>query len=283
MQCQACTVESLANEVRQFCSQNHLRLNKDLGQHFLIDQKILDQIVEAADIQSTDHIVEIGPGIGVLTKELLKKADKITAIEIDENLIPLLNAYTGYLMLENEHSVLNENALHVPMPKEPYKIVANIPYHITSPLLRHAFLESATPPTSMTLLIQREVAEKICDPKDAGLLTILVGLFGEPRIITTVPPKAFLPPPKVHSAVLHIDCFAESKVPSDIIEEIFRLTKASFGQKRKMLSNTIGAFPGGMERLKRAQIDPKRRPQTLSVEEWIHLAQTPGEDGVHAT
>ena len=274
-------MSTLANEVRQFCSKNHLRLNKDLGQNFLIDEAILKQIVDAAQIQPDDHIVEIGPGIGVLTKELLNKAKKITAIEIDENLIPLLNAYTGYLMLEHGHVIANENALHVTMPKEPYKIVANIPYHITSPLLRHVFLESETPPTSMTLLIQKEVAEKICDPKDAGLLTILVGLFGKPHIVTTVPPQAFFPPPKVHSAVLHIDCFSEAKVPPNTIKEIFRLTKAAFSQKRKMISNTIGAFPGGMERLKCAQIDPKRRPQTLSVDEWIHLAETPREDDAH--
>ncbi|MFA7681789.1 MAG: 16S rRNA (adenine(1518)-N(6)/adenine(1519)-N(6))-dimethyltransferase RsmA [Candidatus Peribacteraceae bacterium] len=274
---------SLSDEVRQFCSKNHLRLNKDLGQHFLIDQEILDKIIQAADIQPTDHIVEIGPGIGILTAELLKRAKKITAIELDEHLIPLLKNYTGYAILNTGHSIVNENALHVPMPQEPYKIVANIPYHITSPLLRHVFLESQTPPTSMTLLIQREVAEKICDPKDAGLLTILVGLFGEPRIVTTVPPKAFFPPPKVDSAVLHIDCFSQAKVSPHTIEEIFRLTKAAFGQKRKMLSNTLGAFPGGMERLKCAQIDPKRRPQTLSVEEWIHLAQTSGQDSEDAS
>ena len=126
-------------------------------------------------------------------------------------------------------------------------------------------------PYSITLLIQQEVANRICDDVNAGRLTILVGLFGKPKIIRKVPPEAFLPPPKVESAILHIECFKHPRADMKTIDEIFSLTKLAFGQKRKMLRNTIGSLDGGMERLEKVGIDPERRPQTLSVEEWIKL------------
>lgn len=270
-------MEPLSRQIRQFCSDHLLRLNKDLGQHFLIDQNVLDQIIAAAKIKPDDHIVEIGPGIGILTKELLAKAKKVTAIELDDRLIPFMELYIANRS-ENDNrnklNIINNNALKTPFPEEKYKIVANIPYHITSPLLRHAFLESEVKPNSMTLLIQKEVAEKICDTKSAGMLTILVNLFGEPELITAVPPKNFLPPPKVDSAVLHIKCYSKPRADKETLEEIFRLTKIAFGQKRKMLRKTIGGFLGGMERLSAAAIDEKRRPQELSIDEWVRLAQT---------
>ncbi|HLC76017.1 MAG TPA: 16S rRNA (adenine(1518)-N(6)/adenine(1519)-N(6))-dimethyltransferase RsmA [Candidatus Peribacterales bacterium] len=259
------------SDLAAFLRAKGIRLNTDLGQHFLEDESVLRSIVEAACIEPTDHIVEIGAGVGVLTKELISRANHVTAIELDRRMIDLLKEYT-----ENPGnlSIIEGNALKVPLPETPYKIVANIPYHITSPLLRHAFLESGHPPTSMTLLIQKEVAEKICDTKDHGLLTILVGLFGKPRMIRNVAPSAFIPPPKVDSAVIHIECFAEPKADPETIEEMFRLTKLAFGQKRKMLRNTIGALERGMERLEKAGIDAMRRPQTLTIEEWMRLAHT---------
>ena len=272
---------SLHEEVREFCQARGLRLSTDLGQHFLVDEAVLNAIVATADIQSNDHIVEIGPGIGILTKELLKSAGHVTAIELDKRLIPLLKKFVNKnqkLETRNKLEIVQGNALHTPLPTEPYKIVANIPYHITSPLLHHAFLESEVPPQSMTLLLQREVGEKISNKEDAGILTILVGLFGKPQYIMTVPPQAFLPPPKVDSAILHIECFEKPLAESETIETIFKLTKVAFGQRRKMLRNTLGAFHGGMERLSSLGIDEKRRPQTLTIEEWIALAKaTKGE------
>lgn len=267
---------SLSDEIRQFCRGHGLRLNTDLGQHFLLDSSILDHIVKAAELKPNDTVVEIGPGIGVLTRELLKSAGEVIAIELDDRMIPLLREFTE----ENRRlCVVEGNALHIAMPQTPYKVVANIPYHITSPLLRHLFLESQKTPASLTLLIQREVAERICDTKDAGMLTILVGLFGTPTMVTRVPPEAFLPPPKVHSAVLHIACFDEPLADRQIVERLFKLTKAAFGQKRKMLRNTLGAFHGGIERLTGLGIAPTRRPQTLSVQEWIALARAWPDDG----
>jgi len=272
----------LSDEIRQFCTVHRLRLNTDLGQHFLIDADILQAIVDAAKITPGEHIVEIGPGIGVLTRELLKKNALVTAIELDERMIPLLKEYVSQNESTkkriNELTAIQANALHVDMPQQKYKVVANIPYHITSPLLRHLFLESHVKPTSLTLLIQREVAENICATEDAGMLTILVALFGTPRLVTKVPPSAFLPPPKVDSAVLQIDCFSEPLTNRETIEQIFGLVKAAFGQKRKMLRNTLGAFHGGAERLARLGIEQTRRPQTLSIQEWIALAKATMEN-----
>lgn len=269
-------MSDLASSVAQFCNAHGLRMNTDLGQHFLTDESVLQAILDVADIQPTDQIVEIGPGIGILTKELLTRAASVTAIELDARLIPLLKEYVQD-SLPTPHSpqlhIINSNALSVPFPDKSYKIVANIPYHITSPLLRHAFLEGTRSPTSLTLLIQREVAEKICDEHDRSLLTIIVGLFGTPRIVTIVPPNAFLPPPKVDSAVLHIDCFAEPKASGEILDKVFVLTKHAFSQKRKMLRNTLSDLPGGEEAMKKVGIDKTRRPQTLSVDEWIALAR----------
>ena len=261
---------SLGDEIRQFCRNHGLHLNTDLGQHFLLDASVLETIIETARMQKSDTVVEIGPGIGVLTRELLKSAGNVLAIELDERMIPLLRKFT-----DDHHSltVIPGNALHVEMPERSYKVVANIPYHITSPLLRHLFLESKNPPSSLTLLVQREVAERICDMKDAGMLTILVGLFGTPKIVARVPPAAFLPPPKVDSAVLHIECFSAPLADTKTIEQLFKLTKIAFGQKRKMLRNTLGTFQGGLERLAGLHIEPTRRPQTLSVAEWIALAR----------
>jgi 16S rRNA (adenine1518-N6/adenine1519-N6)-dimethyltransferase len=264
----------LASRIRHFCSEQGIKLNKDLGQHFLIDQSVLDSIIDAAHIGADDRIIEIGPGIGVLTRALLEKTPNVTAIEIDPRFPRLIEAY---LRRDNRKlpmpTIVLGNALEVDLPKEPYKIVANIPYHITSPLLRHAFLEGSAAPTSLTLLIQREVAEKICDDHDRGLLTIIVGLFGTPRIIRHVNSLCFLPPPAVESSVLHIDCFPKPKANSATIEQVMRLAKHAFGGKRKMLRNTISALDGGDEAMAKAHIDPTRRPQTLTVEEWIALAK----------
>lgn len=265
----------LASRIRHFCSEQGLRLNKDLGQHFLIDQTVLDAIIDAANISADDRVVEIGPGIGVLTRALVEKTPHVTAIEIDPRFPRLIEAY---LRRDNRKlpmpTIILGNALDIDLPKEPYKIVANIPYHITSPLLRHAFLEGSAAPTSLTLLIQREVAEKICDDHDRGLLTIIVGLFGKPRVVRHVNSLCFLPPPAVESSVLHIDCFPQPKADAKTIEQVMRIAKHAFGGKRKMLRNTISALEGGDDAMAKASIDVTRRPQTLTVEEWIVLARS---------
>lgn len=261
--------------VSSFLQSHGIRLNKDLGQHFLVNEDVLETIVETGNVGPEDHVVEIGPGIGILTRELLARAGKVTAIELDARMIPLLQQF---IRLQDDAdpgklTVINQNALHVEFPHEPYSIVANIPYHITSPLLRHAFLESEMRPRSMTLLIQKEVAKKICDTESAGLLTILVRIFGTAEYICDVPPDCFLPPPEVDSAVIRIVSHDKPLAQPATVEEIFRITKIAFGGKRKMLRNTLGHFPEGAAAMQEAGIEKTRRPETLSIGEWISLAR----------
>jgi len=265
-------VQSLRDHVRRFLSDHGIRLDTDLGQHFLIDELILSMIVETANIQPDSHIVEIGPGIGILTLELLERAAKVTAIEIDPRLPPLLRVYVGEERLA-KLTMIRGNALQVPLPTEPYHIVANIPYHITSPLLRHAFMESPQAPRTMTLLIQKEVAQKICDTESRSLLSIVVGLFGTPHLMFPVPAQAFLPPPAVESAVLFIDCFEKPRADRETIEAVLRLAKMAFSGKRKMLRNTLGQQPFGKDALEKADIDGTRRPESMDIDEWIRLSQ----------
>ena len=278
-------MDSLRDRVGNFLRHRNIRLNTNLGQHFLIDEDILETIVKTADIQPDDHVVEIGPGIGVLTSELLMYAGEVTTIELDDRMIPLMKDFLPARSeqrsggppkskrVTEKFTVVHGNALQVDFPQTPYKIVANIPYHITSPLLRHAYLESATAPIAMTLLIQREVAEKICDEKHAGILTIMVKLFGEPELICTVPPSAFMPPPAVDSAVLRIISREKPLADRPTIDAILKFLKIAFAGKRKMLRNTLGHLDNGMELLAKAGIDPTRRPETLSVQEWMEFVR----------
>lgn len=264
---------SLKDRVSGFCRAAGLRLNTDLGQHYLVDEDVLGSIVESGDLAEGELVVEVGPGIGVLTEELLKAGTRVRAIEYDARVIPLLSAFVNAAAWDGKLDVIQGNALDVPFPDEPYKVVANIPYHITSPLLRHMFLESPRGPSIVSLLIQREVAERICDEEDRGLLTIVVSLFGTPSIVRHVPPSCFLPPPAVDSSVLRIACHDKPLADGATLDALLSLLKLGFGQKRKMLRNTLGSLPDGEALLASAGIDPTRRPQTLTTEEWIALAR----------
>lgn len=221
----------------------------------------------------TDDIVEIGPGIGILTRELLTRAKHVTAVEIDPRMIPLLRIFTmnDKASLAKNLTIIEGNALQAAMPNTPYKVVANIPYHITSPLLTHLLIESTKRPTSLTLLIQREVAENICSEESDSILTILVRLFGTPSLVRLVPPHCFLPPPKVDSAVLHIECFEKPKADPETVQRILKLAKLAFSKRRKMLRNTVGETPHGAEAMQASGIEATRRPQTLSIDEWLML------------
>lgn len=264
---------SLKDRVSGFCRATGLKLNTDLGQHYLVDEAALEAIVASGKLQQGELVVEIGAGIGVLTEELLKAGARVKTIEFDKRVIPLLNAYVDAARWGDKLEVIEGNALDVPFPEEPYKVIANIPYHITSPLLRHMFLESPKSPSSATLLIQREVAERICDPDDSGLLTVVVSLFGKPSIVRHVPPSSFMPPPAVDSSVMHIACFEQPLADGPTIDAVMSLLKLGFSQKRKMLRNTLGSLPDGDALLASVNIDPTRRPQTLTTAEWIALAK----------
>lgn len=262
-------------EVRDFLRQYSFRLDTDVGQHFLIDDAVLLSIIEAAELMPNEEIIEIGPGIGILTRELLKKGAIVTAIEIDQRLIPLLHSFLACSQLKAHSSkltIIEGNALHVPLTlPTKYKVVANIPYHITSPLLHRFLLEVETLPVSLTLLLQKEVAETIASLGSPSILSVLVGLHGKARLVATVPPKAFLPPPKVASAILQIDCHKKPLVDRETAKRILKIAKHAMSKRRKMLSNSIGSLPGGIDALKKCGIDSDRRPQTLKPQEWIAL------------
>jgi len=262
----------LDEHVRKVLQKNGIYLNTDAGQHFLIDQDVLTDIITTADLASTDRIWEIGPGIGVLTLELLKRVEHVTAVEIDARFPPII-------LTEAEHSpkltVINGNALHTPTPTDgPYKVVANIPYHITSPLLHHLLLEAPILPSSITFLIQKEVAENIASKESDSMLSVLTHLYGTPSLIRTVSPQSFLPPPKVDSAVLQIQCFEKPLTDKDTAQKILNLAKHAMSKRRKMLRNSIGELEGGLTAMEKVGINPERRPQTLFIEEWIALEAT---------
>jgi len=233
---------------------------KFLGQNFLTSREVLDAIVEAANIQENEQIIEVGPGLGVLTKELALKSNNVTSLEIDKTLFPILKETVP------EHvNIIHQDALQFTPPSTPYKIVANIPYYITSPLINH-FLQADNPPTSMTLLTQKEVAEKICKQNpDMTVLSLQVALFGEAKLIRKVANTCFHPAPKVESAILHIEI--NKKLPTERALEILKLAKRAFRNRRKKLSNTLKDY---MDKLVKLDFQDKR-PQHLSIEDWEKL------------
>ncbi|MDP2624806.1 MAG: 16S rRNA (adenine(1518)-N(6)/adenine(1519)-N(6))-dimethyltransferase RsmA, partial [Candidatus Peregrinibacteria bacterium] len=217
-----------------------IKAKKSLGQNFLHHCGSLNKIVKAANIQPTDHIIEIGPGHGVLTEELLKRAKHVTAVELDDRLIPELNEKFGSL---KNFTLIQGDALEFTPPKTPYKLVANIPYYITSPILNHFLREqpSNQRPTQLTLLIQKEVAQKICaQVGDLNVLAIQAQLFGTPKNIAKVPPSHFKPMPKVDSTILNITIYGKPIIEQTDIGNFFKMIHAGFGHRRKKLLKNLG-------------------------------------------
>lgn len=255
-----------------------LRADKRLGQNFLQDPYALEKIVKAAEIHPTDTVLEIGPGLGSLTRYLAAAAQEVVAVELDDKLFPPLEAVIAPY---NNIQLLHGDILGVE-PKEiiqqqDYLVVANIPYYITSAVIRH-LLESNPKPRRIVLTIQKEVSERICaGPGDMSLLALSVQVYGQPRIAARIPAGAFYPAPKVDSSVLVIDIYPAPVVPLDLLDTFFLLIKAGFSQKRKKLRNSISAgmhqSPAKTEILLRAaEIDPQRRAETLDLEEWGKLS-----------
>lgn len=256
-----------------------LRADKSLGQNFLQDPFGLEAITSAAEIKATDTVLEIGPGLGSLTRYLAVAARQVVAVELDRKMIrPLqtvLAPYPNVRVMQGDILELSPKDL---ITETDYLVVANIPYYITSAVIRH-LLESEPKPRRIVLTIQKEVAERICaKPGDMSLLALSVQIYGRPQIAARIPAAAFFPAPKVDSAVLIIDIFATPLIKKEIIETFFRLIKAGFGQKRKTLRNSLSAglqiTPSkAAEMLTRASIDPQRRAETLSIPEWQALCE----------
>lgn len=265
---------SLHSDILAACDAHNIELNTDAGQHFLIDEKILASIVADAELKGTEHVVEIGAGLGVLTRELVRAAGRVTAIEWDRRWIEPLRTFTDAENLpEGKLTIVNGNGLKEPMPQTPYCVVANIPYHITAPLLRKFFVEEPRPPDRAVLLIQREVADKLCTNPPDTYLGVMIALAGKTRLLRAVSPGAFLPPPAVDSAVIRIDPHVPPLADKETVNRILAFASVGFRGKRKMLRGTVGKFQDGLERLSAAGIATERRPETLSIAEWVALGR----------
>lgn len=239
------------------------RAKKTLGQNFLKFPEIAEKIVKAGNVTKDDIVLEIGPGFGILTKILAQKAKKVIAIELDPRLELVLKK--TFEKTKNVELVFGD-ALKFEPPKNPYKIIANIPYSITSPLINHFLKEQCMkrdgkPPQVAVLMIQKEVAKKICaSPPDMNVLALNIQLFAKPRYLFTIGKGAFQPQPKVDSAVIEIIPFQKPLVPdTEKLKQCFALISKAFSQKRKKLRNTLG-------------ISDNRRPEELSILEWINYS-----------
>jgi 16S rRNA (adenine1518-N6/adenine1519-N6)-dimethyltransferase len=277
-----------------------------LGQNFLVDATYLDRIVAAADLTPADTVLEIGPGVGTLTSRLAAQAGHVVAVELDNRLIELLRAdfaaqphvqivhadildvdppalLAAHVIEGSAAEYVNRDYLDRNYFDRNYKVVANLPYYITSLVLRQ-LLETTAPPSLAVLMVQKEVAERICAPPgDLSLLAVSVQFYAIPRIVLRVPAGAFYPAPKVDSAVLRLEVRPEPAVTTVSPKAFFRVVRAGFGQKRKQLANSLSAglaLPKSVVQnaLENAAIDPKRRAETLSLPEWGTLCQALATD-----
>ena len=275
-----------ATKAKSLLGQLGLRAKKGLGQHFLVDGRVLQRIVAAADLTPEDTVIEVGPGLGILTRELAQQAGRVTAIEADSEMVsalseivarhPNLTVIHGDVMQTDPVSLLpSPGASNVP---DSYKVVANIPYYITSAVLRH-FLEASHQPALMVVMVQKEVGKAIvAQPGDMSLLAVSIQFYGKPSIVARVPARSFYPPPKVDSVILRVDVYEKPPVSVPSARAFFETVRAGFSAPRKQLRNSLaqGLAVGTQEAadlLQRAEIDPRRRAETLSIEEWGRLSR----------
>lgn len=265
---------------RLLLEQYDISPKKALGQNFLHDPNALEKIVETADLMPEDTVLEIGPGTGSLTRVLARMAAKVVAVELDQRLRPLLDD----LLRDEPHvTVVYEDILHSHprglVGTDDYIVVANVPYYITGAILKH-LLDSSHPPRRLVLTVQLEVAERlIAQPGDLSLIAVITQFYGRPKIATRLRPGVFYPRPEVDSAVVRIDIHDRPPVDVPGKAQFFAMVKAGFSQKRKQIKNSIGAGLGlsnsaAAAMIEAAGIDPRRRAETLSLDEWAALTRT---------
>ena len=269
---------------KEVVQKHNFKFSKSLGQNFLIDTNVIDRILEGARVKEGDYVIEVGPGIGTLTKEMGRTAKKVVAIEIDKTLIPILEeTLSDFPNIE----VINQDILKVDVQKlveeklngGPVKLVANLPYYITTPIVMK-FLEEDIPVTDIVVMVQKEVADRMNakpNTKDYGALSVAVQYYCDTEIVAKAPRHMFMPQPNVDSTVIGLHIREKKKYPVDNEDIFFKTVKASFGQRRKTLLNSLGGL-GFLskeqikEALQEANIDEKRRGETLSIEEFASLA-----------
>jgi 16S rRNA (adenine1518-N6/adenine1519-N6)-dimethyltransferase len=269
---------------RQRLEQHGITPKKSLGQNFLHDPNALEKIVEIADIMPEATVLEIGPGTGNLTHILAREAARVIAVEVDDRLIPLLQSeFAALPHVEVIHGDILKLDLTGRLAGKPYVVVANLPYYITSAILRHLFEKTSPRPQRVVVTVQREVAERlVATPGDMSLLAVSVQFYGHPQIAMHLKPAAFWPRPDVESAVVRIDVYAKPPVDVPGEQAFFRVVRAGFGQKRKQLRNALSAGlrldkTRADQLLNQSGIDPQRRAETLSLEEWATLTRAVAE------
>lgn len=265
--------------VHYICKRFDIKMSKKLGQNFLIKRGIVDEIVKAADLQAGEPVLEIGPGIGTLTQGLAQSGANVTAIELDTRLLEVLDTTLAQYSNVN---IVHGDVLKLDVPSimnhEPFKVVANLPYYITTPIIM-SLLESRLPIERLVVMVQEEVALRmVAKPgtKDYGALSVAVQYYTKPDIVLDVPPKSFLPAPAVTSSVIR--CVLRDKPPVDVVDEklFFRVVKAGFAQRRKTFANTMKTTGLSKDRIEellvKANIDGQRRGETFTLQEFADVA-----------
>lgn len=265
--------------VHYICKRFDIKMSKKLGQNFLIKRGIVDEIVKAADLQEGEPVLEIGPGIGTLTQGLAQSGANVTAIELDTRLLEVLDTT---LAQYSNVTIVHGDVLKLDVPfimnNEPFKVVANLPYYITTPIIM-SLLESRLPIERLVVMVQKEVALRmVAKPgtKDYGALSVAVQYYTKPDIVLDVPPKSFLPAPAVTSSVIR--CVLRDKPPVDVVDEklFFRVVKAGFAQRRKTFANTMKTTGLSKDRIEelltKANIDGQRRGETFTLQEFADVA-----------
>jgi 16S rRNA (adenine1518-N6/adenine1519-N6)-dimethyltransferase len=277
----------LAGQTASLLRRYGLHARKGLGQHFLIDEAALETVARAAELMPQDTVVEVGPGLGVLTRVLASKVRRVIAVELDDDLYSTLKKtladQTNVTMvhgdiLEQDPGALLRAGQTGAVSQPDYKVVANLPYYITSPVLRH-FLEAATVPRLIVVMVQKEVAEQIVAPPGRmSLLSVSVQFYGAPSVEAYVPARAFQPPPKVDSAILKIRVYDRPCVSVDSTAGFFQIVRAGFTTPRKQIVNSLMRGLGRpreevLDLLRQARVLPTRRAETLTLDEWSTLYQ----------
>lgn len=269
---------NLYDETNMLLNQYGLRANKKLGQNFLINQQIIDEIIEKSQITKEDTVLEIGPGLGSLTKALMQNAKRVIAVELDENMVNILNNRFNNENLE----IINDDILKININEitDRYgkiKVVANLPYYITTPIVMK-LLEEEYNIDSITVMVQKEVGERLCaDPgsRDFGAVTVGVNFYSKSKVIIDVPKDNFMPVPEVDSCVIKLDILDEPPVFLKDKKRFFRLVKAAFSQRRKTINNSLASGEFSKESvltvLNKLGIDAKLRAEDLSIQDFANI------------
>jgi len=256
------------NTIKNLLKQNNIKPSKRLGQNFLIDKTVVKKIIKTADIKESDTIIEIGPGIGTITQELAKAI----VVEKDREMVKILKQ-----TIKDNIEIIQKDILKYEIKAKDYKVIGNIPFYLTAPLIRK-LLESKNPPKEITLVVQKEVAQRICaKPPKMSILSVSVQFYAKPKIISYISKKSFWPCPKVDSAIIKISNISSNpEIDKDLF---FRIVKAGFSQPRKQIINNLSKkLKLDKEEIKiwllKNNIQPKQRAETLNIQDWTNLTKT---------